>query len=123
MPAEHPVAAIGGGEAADCTRQRDKNYEEIAGQDDEHMTEKKSETLIVSQAQSRSQLGSRGALLAGFGALLVLMAIICIDSLRTLGAFATYNTQIRQELLYRERTLEQVRAGLYGTSNIDVTIS
>lgn len=82
------------------------------------MTQKKSETLIVSQAQSRSQLGSRGALLAGFGALLALMAIICFDSLRTLGAFATYNTQVRQELLYRERTLEQVRAGLHGTSNI-----
>ena len=98
--------------------QTDQNDEETAGQDGEHMTEKKSETLIVSQAHSRSQFGSRGALFAGFGALLVLMAIICLDSLRTLGAFATYNTQVRQELLYRERTLEQVRAGLYEASNI-----
>ena len=96
----------------------DKNHEKTAGQDDEHMTEKKSETWIASQAHGRSQLGSRGALFSGFGALLVLMAIICLDSLRTLGAFATYNTQVRQELLYRERTLEQVRAGLYEASNI-----
>jgi len=82
------------------------------------MIEKKSETLTASEAQSRSQFGSREALVAGFGALLVLMAIICLDSLRTLGAFATYNSQVRQELLYRERTLEQVRAGLYEASNI-----
>src|ERR1700721_1144771 len=96
----------------------EKNDEKTAGQDDEHMTEKKSETWIASQDHGRSKLGSRGALFAGFGALLVLMAIICLDSLRTLGAFATYNTQVRQELLYRERTLERVRAGLYEASNI-----
>jgi signal transduction histidine kinase len=82
------------------------------------MTKKKSDTCEVSQAQSRRQLGFRGALFAGFGALLILMAIICFDSLRTLGAFATHNTQIRQELLYRERTLERVRAGLYESNNI-----
>src|SRR4029077_19789568 len=50
--------------------------------------------------------------------LLILMALICIDSLHTLGAFETDNTQIRQNFLYRERTLEQVRAGLYETGNI-----
>jgi signal transduction histidine kinase len=57
-------------------------------------------------------------LFAGFGALLILMAIICIDSLHTLGAFETDNAQIRQDFLYRERTLEQVRASLYETGNI-----
>jgi hypothetical protein len=46
------------------------------------------------------------------------MAIICIDSLRTLGEFQTANTQIRQDFLYREHTLEQVRAGLYESGNI-----
>jgi hypothetical protein len=82
------------------------------------MTEKKPDTLLASNGRGRRLLGSRGALFAGFGALLMLMAIICVDSLRTLGAFATHNTQIRQELLSRERTLEQVRAGLYESSNI-----
>jgi signal transduction histidine kinase len=82
------------------------------------MTEKKPDTLPASKGRGRRQLGSRGALFAGFGALLLLMAIICVDSLRTLGAFATHNTQIRQELLSRERTLEQVRAGLYESSNV-----
>jgi len=82
------------------------------------MTEKKRNKAVASSAQSRRLLGSRAALFGGFGALLVLMALICIDSLHTLGAFETDNTQIRQNFLYRERTLEQVRAGLYETGNI-----
>ena len=82
------------------------------------MTEKKPDTQVVSPVQSRRRLGSRGAFFAGFGALLTLMAIICIDSLHTLGAYKTNNTQIRQDFLYRERTLEQVRTGLYETGNI-----
>jgi signal transduction histidine kinase len=82
------------------------------------MTEKGPNILVASTAQSRRWLGSRAALFAGFGALLILMAIICIDSLRTLGAFETDNAQIRQDFLYRERTLEQVRASLYETGNI-----
>jgi signal transduction histidine kinase len=118
MLTEHPWQRLVNGEAADCTEQRDNNDEETVGQGDQRMIEKKSETLIVSKALSRNRLGSRGALFGGFGALLVLMAIICLDSLRTLGAFATYDTQVRQELLYRERTLEQIRAGLYESSNI-----
>ncbi len=82
------------------------------------MTEKEPNTPVASQVQSRRRLGSRAALFAGFGALLIMMAIICIDSLHTLEAFQTNNTQIRQDFLYRERTLEQVRAGLYESGNI-----
>ena len=82
------------------------------------MTEKRRNKPVASSAQSRRLLGSRAALFGGFGALLILMALICIDSLHTLGAFETDNTQIRQNFLYRERTLEQVRAGLYETGNI-----
>ena len=82
------------------------------------MTDEKSYMPVDSKSQGRRRLGSRGALFAGFGALLTLMAIICIDSLHTLGAFETDNTQIRQDYLYRERTLEQVRASLYETGNI-----
>jgi len=82
------------------------------------MIEKTSLTPVASQAQSLRRLGSRAALLAGFGALLVLMVIICIDSLHTLGAFESSNAQIRQDFLYRERTLERVRTGLYESGNI-----
>ncbi len=82
------------------------------------MIEKRSDTPVASQARGLRRLGSRAALFIGFGALLVLMAIICIDSLHTLGAFEASNAQIRQDFLYRERTLEQVRTGLYESGNI-----
>jgi hypothetical protein len=75
------------------------------------VTEKVPSTQVASQVKRRGRLGSRVALCAGFGALLILTAIICIDSLQTLGEFQTANTQIRQDFLYREHTLEQVRAG------------
>jgi signal transduction histidine kinase len=57
-------------------------------------------------------------LFIGFGALLVLMAILCADSLHTLSAFAVNSAQVRQDFLYRERTLEQVRESLYESGNI-----
>jgi len=82
------------------------------------MSAKEPTTPEASQVQNRGRLGSRAALFAGFGALLILTAIICIDSLHTLGEFQTANTQIRQDFLYQERTLEQVRAGLYESGNI-----
>jgi signal transduction histidine kinase len=62
--------------------------------------------------------GARTALVVGFGALLLLMAVICLDSLRTLSEVAASNAQIRQDYLYREQTLEQVRANLYQSGNI-----
>jgi signal transduction histidine kinase len=82
------------------------------------MAEIKPDMPVAPKAQSRRWLGSQAALFAGFGALLILLAVICIDSLHTLGAFETDNAQIRQDFLYRERTLEQVRASLYETGNI-----
>jgi len=97
---------------------RDTNTEYTTGWDGEQLIDKKRSTPEVSSAESQRRLGSRIVLIGGFAALLVLMAIICIDSLRTLGGFETDNTQIREDFLYRERTLEQVRAGLYETENI-----
>jgi signal transduction histidine kinase len=82
------------------------------------MTRKKIDTRAAFPLKNRRRLGSRAALFAGFGALLVLMVIICLDALHTLAAFETNDTQIRQDFLYRERTLEQVRAGLYESGTI-----
>lgn len=82
------------------------------------MTREKMDTSVGFPLKNRRRLGSRTALFAGFGALLVLMVVLCVDALHTLGAFETNDTQIRQEFLYRERTLEQVRAGLYESSTI-----
>jgi signal transduction histidine kinase len=82
------------------------------------MTEKNHDIPAASQAQKRRRLRFRATLFAGFGALLVLMGTIFIDSLYTFGVFETNNTQIRRDFLYRERALEQVRAGLYESGNI-----
>lgn len=82
------------------------------------MTTQEMHAPIAVPTESRRRLGSQAALFAGFGALLVLMVIICIDAVRTLAAFQATDTQIRQDFLYRERTLEQVRAGLYESGTI-----
>ncbi len=82
------------------------------------MTEKKPDPSVASKAPSREWFGSGAALFAGFGTLLILMATVSIDSLYTLQAFETHNTQIRQEFVYREHTLEQVRTGVYESGDI-----
>jgi len=91
---------------------------ETVGQDVEQMTNEKIDRAAGFPPKSRRRFGSRAALFAGFGALLVLMVIICIDALLTLAAFETNDTQIRRDFLYRERTLEQVRDGLYESGAI-----
>ena len=90
----------------------------LAGQDGEQMTEMKPDQPVASKAPSREWFGSRAALFAGFGTLLILMATVSIDSLYTLEAFETHDTQIRQEFVYREHTLEQVRTGVYESGDI-----
>jgi len=82
------------------------------------MIREKMDTSIALPSKGRRRLGSGTNLFAGFGALLVLMVILCVDALHTLAAFETNDTRIRQDFLYRERTLEQVRAGLYESSTI-----
>jgi signal transduction histidine kinase len=82
------------------------------------VTTQKMDTPLAFQAGVRGRFGSRTALFAGFGALLFLMVIVCIDVLHTLAAFETNATRIRQDFLYRERTLEEVRAGLYESATI-----
>jgi len=82
------------------------------------MTETKLTLPATSQSYSQRRFGPRAELFAGFGALLVLMAVMSIDSLRTLRAIETSDAQIRRDFLYRERTLEQVRTGLYESGNI-----
>ena len=63
--------------------------------------------------RARRGPGARTALIAGFGALLILMAFICVDSLHTLASFASNNGQIRKDFFFREQTLSQVRTSLY----------
>ena len=82
------------------------------------MTEGKLDTLVASAVHGRWHFGSRSALLGGFGTLLILMAILSIDSLYTLETFKDHNNHIRQEFAYRQNTLEQVRTGVYDSGDI-----
>src|ERR1700704_281168 len=82
------------------------------------MTETKETPWVASQSYSQRRFCPRAELFAGFGALLALMAVMSIDSLRTLRAIETSDAQIRRDFLYRERTLEQARTGLYESGNI-----
>ena len=82
------------------------------------MTEEPLDTTVPSSVQGRPRFGSRAALLAGFGTLLILMAITSVDSLSTLRAFENHNSYIRQDLARRENTLEEVRTGVYESGDI-----
>jgi signal transduction histidine kinase len=57
-------------------------------------------------------------MVAGFGVLLILMGIISVDALRTLRTIQANDTQIWQDFLYREHTLEKVRASVYESGDI-----
>lgn len=87
----------------------DENMEPISHENGE---------LRALQGQNQPRARSRAALWAAFAALLALMAIICVDALRTLESFDSSNRKIRQEFLYRERILNQVRAGLYQSGSV-----
>jgi signal transduction histidine kinase len=81
------------------------------------VSEETPETMNIAPVQRWRWLGARATLLVGFGVLLILLAAICADSLHTLGVFEVSDTRIRQEFLYRERTLEQIRSNLSESGN------
>ena len=82
------------------------------------MPDQKGNAAMGSPTKGWRELGSRMALVVGFGTLLTLMAFVCADSLRTLDNFETANLQIRQEFLNREQAINQVRGGVYESANI-----
>src|SRR5579863_2302996 len=57
--------------------------------------------------------GGRRLLLAGFGGLLLLMLLAGGDALVVLREVRTSNTQVRDAYLRRNRSLEQIRTGIY----------
>ena len=82
------------------------------------MVEPQLNAVIDLPPQGRPRFGSRATLSAGFGMLLILMAITSLDSLSTLRAFENHTNYIRQDLAHRENTLEQVRIGVYESGDI-----
>jgi len=58
-------------------------------------------------------LSTRVALVVGFGGLLVIIALAGIDTLRVLRQIRTNGDQIRQEFLFRNHVLNNIRSDLY----------
>lgn len=58
-------------------------------------------------------LNTRFALIAGFGGLLVIITLAGIDTLRVLKQIRANGSQIRQEFLFRNHVLNDIRSDLY----------
>src|SRR5215470_19337629 len=58
-------------------------------------------------------LGTRLALIAGFGGLLVITTLAGMDTLRVLRQIRANGNQIRQEFLFRNHVLNNIRSDLY----------
>src|SRR5205814_49685 len=58
-------------------------------------------------------LRTRAALTVGFGGLLVIITLAGIDTLRVLRQIRTNGDQIRQEFLFRNHVLNDIRSNLY----------
>jgi len=61
----------------------------------------------------RLLLGTRFALAAGFGGLLIVMALAGVDTLRVLRQIRANGEEIRQEFLFRNHVLNNIRSDLY----------
>jgi signal transduction histidine kinase len=82
------------------------------------MAEEKPNRAASSQSPRLKGFKPWTALMAGFGALLLLMAILYIDTLHVLRETETRSAQIRREFFSRELTLDQIRSGLYESGNV-----
>jgi signal transduction histidine kinase len=66
----------------------------------------------------RRRIGPRAALVAGFTVLLVIMAVLALDSMRAFREIETTSAQIRHEDLVRERGLRRIRSTVYESGSL-----
>jgi hypothetical protein len=64
------------------------------------------------------RIGPRAALVAGFTVLLVIMAVLALDSMRALREIEATSAQIRHEDLVRERALRKIRSTVHQSGNL-----
>jgi len=62
--------------------------------------------------------GERRWLVAGFGALLLLIGVAGVDALAVLRAVRTSETQVRDAYLRRDSLVEDIRAGIYQSATV-----
>jgi len=68
--------------------------------------------------RAASRVGPRAAMIFGFCALLILMAILAFDSVHALNELESSSAAVRQDYLNRERTLREIRFSLYESGNL-----
>jgi len=67
----------------------------------------------MQRGSERLSFNTRLVLLAGFGGLLLLMALAGVDAIRNLTQIQSNNDEIRQDFLARNRVLNQLRGDVY----------
>jgi len=70
------------------------------------------------EGSQRKRIGPRVALVAGFSALLALMATLAFDAMGALRELEASNSRVRSEYLSRERTLQKIRVSIYESGNL-----
>jgi signal transduction histidine kinase len=68
---------------------------------------------MAERVRKQARMGTRLALVAGFGGVLALMTAGGIDSIRALHLIETQNTDITRQYLKRHNSLEDIRSSLY----------
>jgi len=74
--------------------------------------------LPLSSVRPGRHIGPRAAMISGFCALLVLMAVLSFDSINALHELEGSSARVRQDYLNRERTLREIRFSLYESGNL-----
>jgi 56kDa selenium binding protein (SBP56) len=69
-------------------------------------------TTFSLDVSRRKGIGLRVALISGFSAILVLMAVLAFDSIGALRPLEASNSQVRQDYLARARTLRKIRVSI-----------
>jgi signal transduction histidine kinase len=69
--------------------------------------------MAASRANSIPTVDSRLVLIAGFGGLLILMAVAGADGIQALHQIQTSNDRIRDDFMLRTQVLERIRGDLY----------
>src|SRR5215471_3355469 len=70
-------------------------------------------TMASNRRFDRLVLSTRFALAAGFGGLLLIITLAGVDTLRVLSEIRRDGDQIRQEFLFRNHVLNNIRSDLY----------
>src|SRR3974377_617264 len=85
-----------------------------------HLAESPSSNEFIPRSctSRRKRIVSRAVLIFGFSSLLVLMAILAVDSIRALHELEASTSRVRHDYLTCELTLHKIRLGIYESGSL-----